>query len=91
MRRLIVHVAAVCRPGFETTIPLRHRRFRHPAMAPKKGGRGGKRSKTNEAALQEQTDAQEKTLAGNQQAEEHPENGQEDAAGRNTSLLCDPE
>ena len=50
-------------------------------MAPKKGGRGGKRSKKNEAALQEQTDAQEKTLAENQPAEEQPENGQEVAAG----------
>jgi hypothetical protein len=57
-------------------------------MAPRKGGRGGKRSKKNEAALQEQTDAQEKTLAETQQAEELPENGQEAAAGRRPKMLC---
>jgi hypothetical protein len=50
-------------------------------MAPKKGGRGGKRSKKNEAALQEQTEAQDKTLAEDPKPEEQPENGQEDAAG----------
>ena len=58
-------------------------------MAPKKGGRGGKRSKKNDAALQEQAEAQERTLAEDQHAGEQPENGQEDAvAGRMSKLRC---